>query len=150
MPPPENAPELLFPAQLDGYQLQEVDDQAERPALDIHRRGRHGHYQANELRLDLYVYRLNELEKEAQYLRVIHVLEKQKGKGTAHPSLVAGTALSSRLTYHLGDKVKEATTPRPRGVLWWNRSWLFLMQTDETVDPEPLLLKYLERFKPEA
>jgi serine/threonine protein kinase len=151
LPPPADSPrELLFPPRMDEYQLQEVDDQADRPALDIRQKGQHGHYQANEHRLDLYVYRLNELEKEAQYLHVINALEKQRGKGDTRRSLVAGSPLSSRLTYHLGDRAKGNATPRPRGVLWWNRGWLFMLQTEEAVDPEPLLLKYLERFKPEA
>jgi serine/threonine protein kinase len=151
LPPSPDAPnELLFPPQLDEYQLQEVDDQADRPALDIHQKGRHGHYQSDEHRLDLYVYHLSQLEKEAQYQHVINALDRQRGKGDVRRSLVAGSPLSSRLTYHLGDKAKGNPTPRPRGVLWWNRGWLFMLQTEEAVDPEPLLLKYLERFKAEG
>jgi hypothetical protein len=151
LPPPSDAPQaLLFPPQLEEYQLQEVDDQADRPALDIHQKGRHGHYQSDEHRLDLYIYHVSQLEKEAQYQHVINALEKQRGKGDTHRSLVAGSPLSSRLTYHLGDRVKGNATPRPRGVLWWNRGWLFMLQSEEAVDPEPLLLKYLERFKPEG
>jgi serine/threonine protein kinase len=151
MPPPDNAaPDLLFPARLDDYVLQEVDDKAELPGLDIHEKGRHGHYQNETLRLDLYVYRLSKLEKEAQYQHVINALEKQRGKNDAHRNLFDGSALSPRLTYHLGDRAKGVVKPRPRGVLWWNRGWLFLLQTEEAVDPEPLLLNYLERFKAES
>lgn len=150
-PPPPDAPrELLFPPQLEEYQLREVDDQADRPALDIHQQGQHGYYQSEEHRLDLYIYRLNKLEKEGQYLQLIRALEKQRGKGDTHRNLVSGSALDSRLTYHFGDRAKGNPTPRPRGVLWWNRGWLFLLQTEEAVDPEPLLLKYLERFKSEG
>src|SRR5262249_41933075 len=149
-PSPDGAPELLFPQQLEEYLLQEVDEKAERPALDIRQKGQHGLYRSTSRRLDLYVYHLTQLEKEAQYQHVINALEKQRGKGDVRRSLYDGSPLSSRLNYHLGDRAKENATPRPRGVLWWNRGWLFLLQTEEPVDPEPLLLKYLERFKPEA
>jgi serine/threonine protein kinase len=146
MPPSNAEADKLFPAQLGEYRRMKTDDQADVPSLDIHHKGLHGHYQADKRQMDLFIYQIREQEKKGLYLDVLDALEKHKGKKGTRPPAVTGTPKESRLTYHVeAEKGKNATEPGQRGVLWWNRGWLFLMQTEGAVDPEPLLLQYLSR-----
>ena len=79
-PPAEDASlEHFFPARVANYELGSRDEDAAIPEFNFDLDGRHVTYQSSDGRIDVFVFRATELEKEALFRRVGDVYEEQEG-----------------------------------------------------------------------
>jgi hypothetical protein len=130
-PPAANAgPETLFPAQAGGARLTSQDEQAAIPDLDFDLNGRHAVYRVGANDVEVFVYRVSELEKEALFQRVEDAYDKGEGKG-------------SRKLTKMGYRCYYAS-PEHRHHLWFMKGWLFVFRTRATEDQEPFVKAYLK------
>jgi hypothetical protein len=132
----------LFPGHLGDFQRQGVNDKSQVPELEIDLKGRHAKYAFVAGEIDLCAYHpVTQLEKEAIFQRALSIVEKAK-------------AAKSGMTMHSGTPKNDHVVIRAdaakskhggvRAAMWWKDGWLFVLTSPTSVDPEPLLLEYLQ------
>jgi serine/threonine protein kinase len=142
--PPDNDVEhdKLFPSHVGEFQRQGVNAAAKVPELEIDLTGRHANYSFAVNEIDVYAYHpVTQLEKEAIFQRAISIVEKAKAAKNG-VTMHSGTPKND----HVAIRV-ETTRGKSRGLraaMWWNDGWLFVLTSPTSVDPEPLLLEYLQ------
>jgi hypothetical protein len=136
---PEDAKyEDLFPKQAGRFQFVERIEKTDIPELNLHLSGQGAKYAAPQGSLSVYAYRLPlQAEKEDLFQGVRDIFQPRTGgRQSRFPhGRVSGSKKSSHLTYLLPQ-------PEERGVLWWNRGWLFVVRSLGGPDPEQFLKVY--------
>jgi predicted Ser/Thr protein kinase len=145
-PPADIGTDELFPATLAGYQLGEVDDQANVPALNLAHKGHHAVYQGPAGKVEFYAYRANRQQKESLFHLAREAVSRRGGLpillGPGGAS-VHGSVDGIYLSYDLG----PAETPACQyGTLWWKADWLFLARGDTEKEPGAFLKEYLAQI----
>jgi hypothetical protein len=130
-PPPADANlARLFPATIKGFKLNSSDDQAAIPSLNIALAGSHGVYQSNGQTIEVFAWRVNNLEREAIYKRVIDNVRHGSGVNSHFQ-------INARLRY-------SSTRLGEQGAFWGDGQWLFLARSPTNDDPEAFLLTYAD------
>jgi hypothetical protein len=95
--------------------------------------------------MELCVYRVSPAEKEAIFSKATTVLH-QHDNDVHQDKVLPGFGDGPLLVYEFHSfHLNNMNSDLPKGALWYKDGWLFLLQTDSMADPEPLLLKYLEK-----
>jgi serine/threonine protein kinase len=146
IPPAENVdPANLFPQKVGDASRVKLDPKGQAGTvaeLDIAMEGWHAEYQATGGRWHVNAYRVNSVEKEAIYGRILRRVSPSNPPGANQGfRSVNGSITSARIVFHVNDPFGGM---KLRGVAWWNRGWLFLVRTETSTDPDPLLRRYLE------
>lgn len=130
-PPGEEAPrDNFFPDRVNGYELEAEDDKAVIPEFYFDLSGMHAIYRSNVSRIDVYVYRATELEKEALFGRVNRVYEKQAG----------GVKIKTEMGY----RMYYSSSQHHQNHFWWIKGWLLVFRTDDNEDREPFVKRFLQ------
>lgn len=130
-PPAEDASlETFFPAGVANYELDSQGEDATIPDFGFDLDGRRATYRSNDSRIDVFVYRATELEKEALFRRVSDVYEEQEG------GFKRITETGSRLYY--------SSAQHHQNHFWWMEGWLLVFRTDDSEDQEPFVRKFLQ------
>jgi hypothetical protein len=142
-PPPADAgPDRLFADAAAGVRLERRDSEIDLRDLGIDIAGNHAVYGQGATAVDIYAFRVTALEKEALYKRVIDGTKGgpprpgQTSINAGNYRVVHGTPQERLLWYHM-------SPPDQKGVLWWNKGWLFVARSTTGADPEPFLRQYL-------
>jgi hypothetical protein len=142
-PPAEAGPDRLFPESVAGVRLDRHDTEVDLRDLGIDIAGKHALYGQGAAAVDIFVFRVNALEKEALYKRVIEAPKPgepsppgQLNFRRSNYRAVHGTSQDQLLWYHV-------SPPDQMGACWWDRGWLFVARSMTGDDPEPFLRKYL-------
>jgi Protein kinase domain len=145
-PPPDDAgPDQIFPPEVGGFRRSGSIGDAEIPELNIRRiPGQHASYFDGSRFVELVMIRATALEKEALFKRATEAInppEKQgsgSSTGESGPSYrsISGSAEAPRMSYRMG-------LPDRRGILWWDKGWLFVARIEGAGDPEAFLKQYL-------
>ncbi len=149
-PPPANAStDQLLPTHIGTYQRVTVDEFADVPLLAIKAKGRHAHYK-DFWKMDLCVYHVSAGEMEGIYKQALEKLNAGSWDPTDRSAIgrnsVKGGPGQSLMVYEFhAFNLPNLTSDLPRGALWYKDGWLFVLQAENMVDPETMLLKYLER-----
>ena len=134
--------ELLFPEEVMGFDLVEVNVQADIADLNISLPGRHAVYQAQDVVADVYAYQITELEKEAIFHRVNQCIAEAKDNSDDQ-SLPEGG-----LRWEYGDVERWKLSLSPfagDGGFWWDGHWLFFVRSES--DTNSFMLTYLDQLE---
>ena len=130
-PPGENASlDSFFPERVANYELDARDDKAVIPEFHFDLSGMHAIYRSNDSRIDVYVYRTTELEKEALFGRVDRVYDKQEG----------GVKIKTELGY----RMYYSSSQHHQNHFWWMKGWLLVFRSDDSEDREPFVKRFLQ------
>ncbi len=130
-PPGEEAsPDNFFPDRVADYTLDSKDDKAAIPEFHFDLSGMHAIYQSNGSRIDVYVYRTTELEKEALFGRVNRAYEKQQG----------GVKVKTQMGY----RMYYWSSQHHQNHFWWMKGWLLVFRSDDSEDREPFVKRFLQ------
>lgn len=143
-PPPADAgPDRLFPEAVAGLRLDHHDTEVDLRELGTDIAGKHAVYGEGATAVEVFVFRVTALKKEAVYQRAI---EGPKAGETPPPGqasisgqnyrVLHGRSQDQLLWYHM-------SPPDQKGALWWNQGWLFVARSTTGGDPEPFLRQYL-------
>ena len=130
--PPEKdtISESFFPPKVAGYNLGPQDKNSEIPELRIDQEGWHAVYSSGASQIDVYLYYVSELEKEALFGRVKEVYEDED------EGLKRITNLGYRLFY--------SSSLNHQNHLWWMKGWLLVFRTHDSEDREAFVKSFLE------
>ena len=137
--PADAGPDRLFPAAVAGARLDHHDTEVDLHDLGIDIAGQHAVYGQGATAVEVFAFRVTALEKEALYKRAIEGRKAgeqpppgQVNIGGQNYRVVHGTAQDRLLWYQM-------SPPDQKGVLWWNKGWLFVARSTTGEDPEPFL-----------
>ncbi len=120
----------FFPDRVNDYALDTRDDEAAIPEFYFDLHGLHAIYQSNGSRIDVYVYRTTELEKEALFGRVNRVYENQDG--------------GIKMKTEMGYRMYYSSSQHHQNHFWWMKGWLLVFRTDDDEDREPFVKRFLQ------
>jgi len=130
-PPAQDASlEHFFPAKVANYELDSQDEDATIPEFNFDLEGRHATYKSNDSRIEVFVYRATELEKEALFRRVDDVYEGQEG--------------GIKMKIEMGYRLYYSSSQHHQNHFWWMKGWLLVFRTDDSEDREPFVKKFLQ------
>ena len=130
-PPGEGASlDNFFPLRVANYELDSKDNKAGIPEFDFDLSGMHARYKSNGGRIDVYVYRTTELEKEALFGRVNRAYEKQEG----------GVKIKTEMGY----RMYYWSSQHRQNHFWWMKGWLLVFRSDDNEDREPFVKRFLQ------
>ena len=143
-PPPDDAgPDRLFPEAVEGARLDHHDTEVDLRYLGIDLAGNHAVYGQGETAVEVFVFRVTVLEKEALYKRA---LEAPKAGEPPPP----GQANIPRQNYRVTHGTPQdpllwysMSPPDEKGILWWDKGWLFVARSTTGDDPEPFLREFV-------
>lgn len=136
-PPPADAdPDRLFPAQVAGFDRQEVNKEPA-PPPGINLDGSQATYRKGDETMEVFAFRANIAEKNAAF----HQLEAEQQKQPNQWNFKMETSSHTRLAFNRGPE---------HGVLWWSQGWLFLVRTTGPTDAEEFLKSYLTAIAEDA
>ena len=143
-PPPEDAgPDRLFPDDVADLELDHQDTRIDLHYLGIDLAGHHAVYGKGETAVEVFVFRVTALEKEALYKRTLEGPKpgEPPPPGEAHIPrqnyrVTHGTSQDALLWYSM-------SPPDEKGVLWWDKGWLFVARSTTGVDPDPFLRAFV-------
>jgi hypothetical protein len=143
-PPPADAgPDHLFPEDVAGERLNHHDTEVDLHYLGIDIAGQHAVYGKGETAVEVFAFRVTALEKEALYKRA---LEGPKAGETPAPAQVSTRRQNYRVTHGTPQEQLlwyRMSPPDEKGVLWWDKGWLFVARSTSGDDPEPFLREYV-------
>jgi hypothetical protein len=139
-PGPLATAEQLFPPTVGAYQLRDHDRRADCPELNIHYQGWRADY-AGQADIEVFVYRVSDLEREALLRRVDDELRPRRGEPRAGYRGVKGGAAEGFLTYALGNRGTCTD-----GIFWGDQGWLFHVRSHAIGEPGAFLKAYLARL----
>ncbi len=129
-PPPADAdPDRLFPAQVAGFDRQDINKDPA-PPLGINLAGSQATYRKGDETIEAFAFRANIAEKNAAF----HQLEAAQQKEPNKWNFKMETASYTRFEFSRGPE---------HGVLWWSQGWLFLVRTTGAADTDEFLRSYL-------
>jgi hypothetical protein len=138
-PPPVDAgPEQLFPDRVGNFTRGSHDEQADFPLFDIRSKGRRALYRGPGGQLELFVYRLEDPQREALVSRVSQKVQPPKDKPDGSRSIRS----SSRGQYLIYG-YREGMARQHDGMFWWSQGWLFHAHSTTGANPEEFLKQYL-------
>ena len=141
-PPDDVSTDLLFPEEVMGFELAEVNAQADIVDLNIHLPGQHAVYQAQNVVTDVCVYQITELEKEAIFHRVKERIAD--AKGDSDDQTEPDRTLQSQ--YGAVERWSLSLSPLPGdGEFWWDGHWLFFVRSK--ADTDSFMSAYLEKLE---
>jgi tRNA A-37 threonylcarbamoyl transferase component Bud32 len=141
-PPDDVSTDLLFPQEVMGFELAEVNAQADIADLNIHLPGQHAVYQAQSVVVDVYAYQVTELEKEAIFHRVKERIAD--AKGDSDDQTEPDQTFQSQ--YGAVERWSLSLSPLPgSGEFWWDGHWLFFIRSK--VDTDSFMSAYLEKLE---
>lgn len=133
--PADDAPtDALFPPTLDGYRREAADDQAAIPELKIDLPGKHAVYRNDASRVDVYLYRVTPLEKEALFTRVEEASQQ-------------GASARTWTKVDLGDdyaRIYLWSNRLGQNHLWSTRGRLVVFRTADEEDREPVVRAFFK------
>jgi hypothetical protein len=148
-PPPADAgPERLFPAQVETFTWDQTDTPLSLAELDLPSARHHAVYRSQSEQMDVFVYQASLQVKQDLFQRALEKIHPQQDPddlsrpprklrgGQPQYHTVVGTAEGPRISYTVGP-------PKRRGILWWDRGWLFVVRTEGERNPEEFLKDYL-------
>ena len=125
-----------------GFELAEVNAQADIAELNIHLPGQHAVYQAKDVVADIYAYQITELEKEAIFHRVKECISKAKDDSSDQ------VAPDRELQWQYGDVERWSLSLSPfagDAEFWWDGHWLFFVRSE--ADTDNFMLTYLDQLE---
>lgn len=137
-PPPDNpGADWIFPAKVGEFQLVGYDKGATVPEFGIDIvPAHHAIYRTEQQEIEVNVYRVNKLEKEALYRRIGRSIEE----GKYNNKITSCSPEYDRCEY-------TVAPPRQKGSLWWSRDWLFYFRTNQNDNLEPFIKLYLNAIQ---
>ncbi len=128
-PPPSAGAERLFPLQAGGLRRGTVEERALIPDLKFPITGGHARYGSGGEAVSIYVYRVNELEKESLFRRADDAYEDSPG--------------GSLRTLRFPDRRVCWSSRLGGSYLWWIKGWLFVFRYRTEADMRPFIEDYL-------
>ncbi len=142
-PPAEAGPDRLFPEAVAGVRLDHHDTEVDLQYLGIDIAGQHAVYGQGSTAVEVFAFRVTALEKEALYKRA---LEGPKAGETPLPGQVSTRRQNFRVTNGTPQEQLlwyRMSPPDEKGILWWDKGWLFVARSTTGDDPEPFLRQCL-------
>ena len=137
-PPAKSAgPETLFPAKVGDARLTSQDERAEIPDFRFDVKGRHAVYRVGSDDVDVFVYQVTALEKEALFRRVEDAYKRSEGGGGLR-----------RIT-KMGYRCYYESPEHHQNHFWYLKGWLFVFRTHAAEDQEPFVMAYLKAVSAE-
>jgi hypothetical protein len=141
--PDDAGSDRLFPEAVADVRLDHHDTEVDLQYLGIDIAGQHAVYGQGETEVEVFVFRVTALEKEALYKRA---LEGPKAGEAPPPGqanirrqnfrVTHGTSQDPLLWYNMSPSDEK-------GVLWWDKGWLFVARSTSGDDPEPFLREFV-------
>ena len=132
-PPARDAgPDKLFPARIGEFELASHDDKAAIPEFKFDLPGRHAAYRSPQGQVDVFIYQVSELEREALLRRVDDAYESSK----------AGRRIT-KTPY----RAYYSSPEFHQNHFWWMKGWLFAFRSRDEQDREPFVMAYLRGNK---
>ncbi len=126
--PPTDSIDPFFPAKIDVFELESRDQNAGIPEFQFNIDGHHAVYRSPEDRIEVFVFEVNDLEKEALYGRVHDAYEdSQDGY--------------QRIT-DVGYRLYYSSSQHGQNHLWWSKGWLLVFRTLSDSDQEQFIHSY--------
>ncbi|WP_298868358.1 hypothetical protein [uncultured Gimesia sp.] len=136
-PAKDVAPEKLFPAKVGNALRKSQDEAADIPDLRFDIKGQHATYDDGLYDVDVYVYQVTELEKEALFGRVQDIYDEGEGKS------------GMRQMTNMGYRMFYDSSEDDPSYLWFMKGWLFVFRTSSEDDLEPFIMAYLKGIEAE-
>lgn len=127
--------DVLFPAEVNAWQLAAHDEESAIVELGLARDGRHARYESGVSAVDVYAYEVPPGEQSQVFHDAAAAIEN--------------VGYSSRSQAHVDDGASHRMTfsfspPETYGRMWWSQGWLFVFKTSEsTVNLDAFLEQYL-------
>ncbi len=142
--PPEDAgPDRLFPEEVADLDLDHHDTDVDLFYLGIEIPGKHAVYGEGATAVEVFIFRVTALEREALYKRA---LEGPKAGEQPPPGQVNVRRQNFRVTHGTPQDPLlwySMSPPDEKGVLWWDKGWLFVARSTGGDDPEPFLREFV-------
>jgi hypothetical protein len=129
-PKDDASPETFFPAKVSGYGLIKHDTEAAIPALRFDIPGWHARYRTADSRIDVFVYQVTDLEREALFGRIEDCFDDEDS--------------GSWGLFRSGYRCYYASTAHHQNHLWWMKGWLLVFRTEDSEDREDFVRTFLE------
>ena len=129
-PEDDASPETFFPAKVSGYGLVKHDTEAAIPALRFDIPGWHARYRSSESRIDVFVYQVTDLEREALFGRIEDTFDDQDS--------------GSKGLIRSGYRCYFSSTAHHQNHLWWMKGWLLVFRTEDSKDREDFVRTFLK------
>ena len=134
-PPADDAsPETFFPPKVSGYALSTHDMDAAIPAFRFDVPGWHARYGSGESRIDVFVYQVSDLEREALFGRIEETHENDESS-------------AKRIT-RMGYRCFYKSTRLHQNHFWWIKGWLLVFRTEDSEDREAFVREFLKTTTP--
>ena len=141
-PPADVSVKDLFPKELMGFDLVEVNTRADIKDLNIHVPGQHAIYRAQDVDADVFAYHITELEKEAIFHRVEECIWDAKNDSLDKSS----GDLGFRSQYGAIERWSVSLDPfAGDGEFWWDGQWLFFVRSESYT--KNFMLTYIEQLE---
>ena len=128
-PEDDASPETFFPAKVSGYGLVKHDTEAAIPALGFDIPGWHARYRSGDSRIDVFVYQVTDLEREAFFGRIKDIHDEDSESWALF--------YSPYRCYYLSDAHHQ-------NHLWWMKGWLLVFRTEDSENREDFVRTFLE------
>jgi hypothetical protein len=141
-PEDDASPETFFPATVSGYRLVKHDTEAAIPVLRFDIPGWHARYRSGDSRIDVFVYQVTELEREALFGRIEDTFDDDDD--TFDNDVLDGEARRSGILVQAGYRCYCSSTVHDQNHLWWMKGWLLVFRTEDSEDREDFVRTFLE------
>jgi hypothetical protein len=147
-PPADAAEDQLFPAtiaikdraELRRTAVEPVDSVADPP---VQKSGRRATYPSPEGSIDLFVFRANELEKEALFNRVKESLRSDTDNFDNQDRTPPGLSVNYGSGSNAVSRWSFSAADGGPAIFWWGGDWLFLARSANAVDLDGFMRHYL-------
>jgi predicted Ser/Thr protein kinase len=147
-PASDTPPEKLFPIRVQGFQLFQREKIEGITDLDLKVTGHRGVYRSPQGDFEVFIFRANDLEKEALLTRALAVMDPKEKSGVTvstkplknkHFHTTSGSPQGPWLSYSFGP-------PLQHGFFWWSDGWLFLVRSPTFSKPEDFLKSFVRQY----
>lgn len=129
-PADDASPETFFPAKVSAYVLSTQDTDAAIPAFRFDVPGWHARYVSGESQIDVFVYQVSDLEREALFGRIEDTHEDDES--------------SAKLITRMGYRCFYKSTRLQQNHFWWIKGWLLVFRTEDSEDREAFVRVFLK------
>jgi len=133
-PEDDASPETFFPAKVSGYGLVKHDTEAAIPALRFDIPGWHARYRSGDSRMDVFVYQVTDLEREALFGRIEDISDEEENDEQS----------GSQFLILTGYRCYYRSTAHHQNHLWWMKGWLLVFRTEDSEGREGFVRTFLE------
>lgn len=120
----------FFPAMIDNFKLDSRDQNAAIPEFRFDLDGHHAVYDSADDEIEVFVFEVNDLEKEALFERVHDVYENEQG--------------SFKIISDVGYRLYYSSSQHGQNHFWWSKGWLLVFRTLSDTDQEPFIKSYFK------